>query len=63
MTLFCDDVVFQVPPGEYRLSALAAKPDSAPELLFLPPHVDVLVKSPVLNVEFHQVVFLSGRKV
>ncbi|PSS14739.1 Nodal modulator 1 like [Actinidia chinensis var. chinensis] len=45
---------FEVPPGEYRLSALAAKPDSAPELLFLPPHVDVLVKSPVLNVEFHQ---------
>ncbi|GFZ13809.1 carbohydrate-binding-like fold [Actinidia rufa] len=45
---------FEVPPGEYRLSALAAKPDIAPGLLFLPPHVDVLVNSPVLNVEFHQ---------
>ncbi|KAL6978261.1 hypothetical protein U1Q18_019929 [Sarracenia purpurea var. burkii] len=45
---------FEVPPGEYRLSALAAKPESAPGLLFLPPHVDVLVNSPVLNIQFHQ---------
>ncbi|KAG5567843.1 hypothetical protein RHGRI_003128 [Rhododendron griersonianum] len=48
------NICFEVPPGEYRLSALAAKPESAPELLFLPPHVDVLVNSPVLNVEFYQ---------
>ncbi|KAK9281445.1 hypothetical protein L1049_004347 [Liquidambar formosana] len=45
---------FEVPPGEYRLSALAATPESAPGLLFLPPYVDVAVKSPVLNVEFSQ---------
>ncbi|KAH7862687.1 hypothetical protein Vadar_008104 [Vaccinium darrowii] len=48
------NICFEVPPGEYRLSALAAKPESAPELLFLPPHVDVLVNRPVLNVEFYQ---------
>ncbi|KAK6941103.1 hypothetical protein RJ641_030634 [Dillenia turbinata] len=45
---------FEVPPGEYRLSALAASPESASELLFLPSHIDVVVKSPVLNVEFSQ---------
>ncbi|KAL6979629.1 hypothetical protein U1Q18_021284 [Sarracenia purpurea var. burkii] len=53
----------KVPPGECRLSALAAKPESAPGLLFLPPHVDVLVNSPVLNIQFHQVFFLRSRKV
>ncbi|KAK6937266.1 hypothetical protein RJ641_030774, partial [Dillenia turbinata] len=45
---------FEVPLGEYRLSALAASPESVSELLFSPPHVDVVVKSPVLNVEFSQ---------
>ncbi|XP_022770793.1 nodal modulator 1 isoform X1 [Durio zibethinus] len=45
---------FEVPPGEYRLSALGATPESAPELLFLPPYADVVVKSPLFNVEFSQ---------
>lgn len=45
---------FEVPPGEYRLSALAATPESAPGLLFLPSYVDVAVKSPLLKVEFSQ---------
>ncbi|XP_024012784.1 nodal modulator 1 [Eutrema salsugineum] len=45
---------FEVPPGEYRLSALAATPKSASELLFLPAYVDVTVKSPLLNIEFSQ---------
>ncbi|THG03328.1 hypothetical protein TEA_011339 [Camellia sinensis var. sinensis] len=45
---------FEVPSGEYRLSALAANPESSPGLLFLPTHVDVVVNSPVLNVEFYQ---------
>lgn len=45
---------FEVPSGEYRLSALAANPESAPGLLFLPTHVDVVVNRPVLNVEFYQ---------
>lgn len=49
--------VFQVPPGEYRLSAFAATPKSAPELLFLPGYMDVSVKSPLLNIEFSQVIF------
>ncbi|KAJ8770791.1 hypothetical protein K2173_021438 [Erythroxylum novogranatense] len=42
---------FEVPSGEYRL---AASPTTATELLFLPPYIDVVVKSPVLNVEFSQ---------
>uniref|UniRef100_A0A1J3G3W9 Nodal modulator 1 n=1 Tax=Noccaea caerulescens TaxID=107243 RepID=A0A1J3G3W9_NOCCA len=45
---------FEVPPGEYRLSALAATPKSASELLFLPTYLDVAVKSPLLNIEFSQ---------
>ncbi|KAJ4969122.1 hypothetical protein NE237_015823 [Protea cynaroides] len=45
---------FEVPPGDYRLSALAATPESASGLLFLPPYVDVVVNSPILNVEFSQ---------
>ncbi|WZZ66872.1 hypothetical protein YC2023_078242 [Brassica napus] len=45
---------FEVPPGEYRLSASAATPKSAPELLFLPAYVDVAVKSPLLHIEFSQ---------
>ncbi|KAG5564824.1 hypothetical protein RHGRI_000877 [Rhododendron griersonianum] len=53
------NICFEVPPSEYCLSALAAKPESAPKLLFLPPHVDVLVNSPLLNIEFDQVVFIE----
>ncbi|OMO63992.1 hypothetical protein CCACVL1_22113, partial [Corchorus capsularis] len=45
---------FEVPPGEYRLSALGATPESAPELLFVPPYTDVVVKRPLFNVEFSQ---------
>ncbi|KAL3531546.1 hypothetical protein ACH5RR_010868 [Cinchona calisaya] len=41
---------FEVPPGEYRLSAFSA----APELLFSPSYVDVKVISPILNVKFYQ---------
>ena len=49
--------IFQVPPGEYRLSAMAISPESAPGLLFSPSYVDVTVKSPLLNVAFSQVIF------
>lgn len=45
---------FQVPVGEYRLSALAANPQDSASLLFSPPYIDLLVKGPVVNVEFHQ---------
>ncbi|CAA2967005.1 Nodal modulator 1 [Olea europaea subsp. europaea] len=45
---------FEVPPGEYRLSAFLATPDTAPELMFSPPHVDVSVNSPLLGVKFYQ---------
>ncbi|PON61743.1 Glucoamylase, starch-binding [Parasponia andersonii] len=45
---------FEVPSGEYRLSALAAQPESGSGLMFLPPSIDVTVKSPLLNVEFSQ---------
>ncbi|KAJ0979944.1 hypothetical protein J5N97_015418 [Dioscorea zingiberensis] len=45
---------FEVPPGEYRLSALSIKSESSSGLLFSPPYVDVKVNSPVLNVEFFQ---------
>ncbi|XP_062006215.1 uncharacterized protein LOC133723403 [Rosa rugosa] len=52
---------FEVPTGEYRLSALAASPESASGLLFLPSHIDVVVKSPLLNVKFSQaLVTVSG---
>ncbi|KAK9950516.1 hypothetical protein M0R45_006002 [Rubus argutus] len=52
---------FEVPTGEYRLSALAASPESASSLLFLPSHIDVVVKSPLLNVKFSQaLVTVSG---
>ncbi|XP_062143584.1 uncharacterized protein LOC133851267 [Alnus glutinosa] len=45
---------FEVLPGEYRLSAMAASPESAPGLMFLPSNVDIVIKSPLLNVEFSQ---------
>lgn len=47
--------IFQVPSGEYRLSAFAAKPESGSGLLFLPAYIDVTVKTPLLNLEFSQV--------
>lgn len=46
---------FEVSPGEYRLSALAVTPDNAPGLLFSPSYADVMVKSPLLDVQFTQV--------
>ncbi|XP_012474989.1 uncharacterized protein LOC105791465 [Gossypium raimondii] len=45
---------FEVPPGEYRISALSAAPESSPELLFLPHYADVVVNGPIFNVEFSQ---------
>ncbi|KAL6517503.1 hypothetical protein OROMI_033204 [Orobanche minor] len=45
---------FEVPSGEYRLSAFAATPESAPELLFSPNHIDVIVNKPSLNINFYQ---------
>lgn len=54
---------FQVLPGEYRLSSFAAKPESVPELLLLPPYVDVNVNRPLLNVRFHQVVAKAAQSL
>ncbi|XP_044493042.1 nodal modulator 1 isoform X2 [Mangifera indica] len=45
---------FEVPSGEYRLSALDSTPESASGLIFLPPYIDIVVKSPILNIEFSQ---------
>ncbi|KAL0457667.1 UNVERIFIED_CONTAM: Nodal modulator 1 [Sesamum latifolium] len=45
---------FEVPPGEYRLSAFAATAESSPELLFSPPYSDVIVNKPLLDVQFYQ---------
>ncbi|XP_016491513.2 uncharacterized protein LOC107811149 [Nicotiana tabacum] len=45
---------FEVPPGEYRLSAIPAKLENAPELLFSPSHIDVSVRSPLLDIKFYQ---------
>ncbi|KAK4778645.1 hypothetical protein SAY86_006173 [Trapa natans] len=45
---------FEVPSGEYRLSALSATSESSSELLFLPAYIDVTVKNPLLNIEFSQ---------
>nr|KYP47590.1 Nodal modulator 1 [Cajanus cajan] len=45
---------FEVLPGEYRLSAIAATPENAAGLLFAPSYIDVVVKSPLLNIEFSQ---------
>lgn len=47
--------VFQVTPGDYRLSAIAATPATTPDLLFLPPHIDVNVNGPLLSLKFYQV--------
>ncbi|KAL8138821.1 hypothetical protein V2J09_004822 [Rumex salicifolius] len=55
---------FEVSPGEYRLSALAAAPERTPELVFLPPYTDVVVRSPLHDIEFSQaLVSLHGRVV
>lgn len=45
---------FEVPPGDYRLSAIAATPATNPDLLFLPPHIDVNVNGPLLSMKFYQ---------
>lgn len=45
---------FEVPPGDYRLSAIAATPESTPDLLFSPPHLDVNVNGPLLSLKFSQ---------
>ncbi|XP_078443187.1 carbohydrate-binding-like fold [Wolffia australiana] len=45
---------FEVPPGEYRLSALAMKSQRTSRIQFSPQYVDVMVNKPVLNVEFLQ---------
>nr|XP_043609224.1 nodal modulator 1 [Erigeron canadensis] len=45
---------FEVPPGDYRLSAIASKPESNPDLLFSPPHIDVNVNGPLLSLKFYQ---------
>ncbi|KAJ6823851.1 nodal modulator 3 [Iris pallida] len=45
---------FEVPPGEYRLSALAPTSESSSGLLFSPPHIDVKVDRPLLDVQFSE---------
>ncbi|KAD3338151.1 hypothetical protein E3N88_33672 [Mikania micrantha] len=45
---------FEVPPGDYRLSAIAATPEATPHLLFSPPHIDVNVNGPLLSLKFSQ---------
>ncbi|CAI9288723.1 unnamed protein product [Lactuca saligna] len=45
---------FEVTPGDYRLSAIAATPATTPDLLFLPPHIDVNVNGPLLSLKFYQ---------
>ncbi|KAI7745608.1 hypothetical protein M8C21_033454 [Ambrosia artemisiifolia] len=45
---------FEVPPGDYRLSAIAVTPETAPHLLFSPPHIDVNVNGPLLSLKFYQ---------
>ncbi|KAI3526880.1 hypothetical protein L1887_06146 [Cichorium endivia] len=45
---------FEVPPGDYRLSAIAATPATTPDLLFLPPNIDVKINGPLLSLKFYQ---------
>ncbi|KAM0833417.1 hypothetical protein ACQ4PT_064262 [Festuca glaucescens] len=45
---------FEVPTGEYRLSALPVDSEGFSSLMFSPGHIDVNVKSPLLDVEFSQ---------
>ncbi|XP_072975145.1 uncharacterized protein [Typha angustifolia] len=46
---------FEVPAGEYRLSALAVDSESSSGLtMFSPSHIDVKVNNPLLSVEFFQ---------
>lgn len=45
---------FEVPPGDYRLSAMPAKLENTKELLFSPSHIDVSVRSLILDVKFYQ---------
>ncbi|KAI4319166.1 hypothetical protein MLD38_032798 [Melastoma candidum] len=52
---------FEVPAGEYRLSALAGTQESMPGVIFSPPYADVTVKTPIFNVEFSEaLVSISG---
>ncbi|XP_020582694.1 LOW QUALITY PROTEIN: nodal modulator 1-like [Phalaenopsis equestris] len=45
---------FLVPPGEYRLSALALSSDTSSSPLFSPPYIDIKVNSPLLDIEFFE---------
>ncbi|CAA6653957.1 unnamed protein product [Spirodela intermedia] len=45
---------FEVPPGEYRISALAMKSQSSSQILFSPSYIDVMVDNPLFNLEFLQ---------
>ncbi|KAG8370599.1 hypothetical protein BUALT_Bualt13G0000200 [Buddleja alternifolia] len=45
---------FEVPQGEYRISAFAATHETTPELLFSPSYIDVIVNKPFLSVKFYQ---------
>ncbi|KQK04071.1 nodal modulator 1 [Brachypodium distachyon] len=45
---------FEVPTGEYRLSALPVDSEGSSSLMFSPGYIDVNVKSPLLDVEFSQ---------
>ncbi|CAA7388395.1 unnamed protein product [Spirodela intermedia] len=45
---------FEVPPGEYRISALAMKSQSSSQILFSPSYIDVMVDKPLFNLEFLQ---------
>lgn len=52
---------FEVPPGEYRLSPITSQAESLSGLVFSPPHIDVLVTGPVLDVVLTQAqVSVSG---
>nr|CAD1833216.1 unnamed protein product [Ananas comosus var. bracteatus] len=54
---------FEVPAGEYRLSALAVDSESSRMMMFSPSFVDVKVNSPLLDVEFFQSQVNIGGKV
>ncbi|PKA65074.1 hypothetical protein AXF42_Ash019086 [Apostasia shenzhenica] len=45
---------FEVPPGEYQLSAVAINADSSSSPLFSPPYIDIKVYNPVLDIEFFE---------
>ncbi|KAG0480871.1 hypothetical protein HPP92_011729 [Vanilla planifolia] len=45
---------FTVPPGEYRLSAMPVNSSNSASPLFSPPHIDIKVNAPLLDVEFFE---------